>query len=196
MLRSGKVIAIKPEDAGNIKSMNFSYHIASKQYLNVQLNTTKRGIRFQYYLPDNDQEKLIDILGDNNLINDENELLSQVPIIFQRNDLEFFKNIEVIYFKDELTFLSINDKTILGSKNVLGRIIIIVLSYFIMVLGGVGLLIFPLNLFLQIRDNENTGKSIYVPNRLDGVKYILRVLKKINLKEKRSHVAARKSNKK
>ena len=178
MLKSGKAIVIKTEDAGNTKSINFSYHIASKQHLNVQIKTTNRNIKFQYYLPDNDQEKLIDILLDNNLINSEQELMNQVPVIFEDNNLKSLENIEVIYNKDELTFLSINGKTVLGSKNVLGRIIVIVLSYFIMVLGGLGLLIFPLNLFLQIRDNENSGKSIYVPNKLDGLKYILRLFRK------------------
>ncbi|WP_348744388.1 hypothetical protein [Tenacibaculum sp. 190524A05c] len=178
MLKSGKAMVIKSEDAGNIKSINFSFHIASKQYLNVQFKTTKRDIKFQYYLPDNDQKKMIDILLDNNLIKGEQELLNQVPVVFDNNNLESLENIEVIYKKDELTFLSINGKTVLGSKNVLGRIIVIVLSYFIMVLGGLGLLIFPLNLFLQIRDNENSGKPIYVPNRLDGLKYILRFFRK------------------
>ncbi len=59
MLKSGKAIVIKTEDAGNTKSINFSHHIASKQHLNVQLKTTKRDIKFQYYLLENGQQKLI-----------------------------------------------------------------------------------------------------------------------------------------
>lgn len=176
ILNSGKRINTQPKRLKEVEMIGFNYHVASKSYLNVKIRTKAEEINLQFYIPDNEHKELLDVLEKNNLVTIEDKFLEYVPISFDKEQLSFMDNIEVIYKNEELRYLAIDNQRIIGSRNVIRKIVTIGLGYFMIVLGILGLIIFPLNVYIQIKENEN--EPFYVPNRFDGLKYILRLFSK------------------
>lgn len=183
ILNGGRAIKTKPEVFNKVKRIDLKYnnldiHPLMRNRLNLDIVTNKKIVHFQYYIPDEKHKTLLGVLKKENLIKNEEEFFNSLPISFNTVELSFINTLEVIYNKEKLVYLAINKETILGSIPNVKKGIIICLGYFITILGWSGLLLLPIGAYFQIKDNEEHGTTIYVPNRLEGIKNFFKIFTK------------------
>lgn len=175
VLNGGREINTKPEVFNKVKRIDLKYnnldiHPLMRNRLNFDIVTDKKIVHFQYYMPDESYKPLLVVLKKEKLIKNEEEFFSSLPFSLNEVELSFINTLEVIYSKEKLVYLAINKETILGNIPNIKKGIIICLGYFITILGWSGLLLLPIGAHFQIKDNEEHGTTIYVPNRLEGIK--------------------------
>ena len=183
ILNGGRAINTIPEKFIKTKGMYLEYHsglhpLLSKRYLNVKIKTEKEPIELQFFTPDEKYKPLLNILEENKLIENNEKFLTALPISFNERELNFINNLDVIYSKEKLIYIAINNKVIGGDIPYIRKGITIFIGYFVIIIGGLGLVLLPLGAYFQIKDNEEHGTKIYVPNRLEGVKSFFRIFTK------------------
>ncbi|AZJ35207.1 hypothetical protein [Tenacibaculum singaporense] len=175
ILNGGREINIKPEVFNKVKRIDLKYnnldiHPLMRNRLNFDIVTDNKIVHFQYYIPDESYKPLLAVLKKEKLIKNEEDFFSSLPISLNEGELGFINTLEVIYSKEKLVYLAINKETILGSIPNVKKGIIICLGYIITILGWSGLLLLPIGAYFQIKDKEEHGTTIYVPNKLEGIK--------------------------
>lgn len=183
ILNGGRAINIIPEKFIKTKGMYLEYHsglhpLLSKRYLNVKIKTEKEPIELQFFTPDEKYKPLLNILEENKLIENNEKFLTSLPISFNERELNFINNLDVIYSKEKLIYIAINNKVIGGDIPYIRKGITIFIGYFVIIIGGLGLVLLPMGAYFQIKENEEHGTKIYVPNRLEGIKNFFRVFMK------------------
>ncbi|MDY0781349.1 hypothetical protein [Tenacibaculum sp. IB213877] len=119
------------------------------------------------------------MLKSNNLVSDTDSFLQTIPISFESNQLTSIKKLEVLYDKKgKIQFLSINDNVVKRSKPIIRKAFTVFLGYFLTIVSGIGLLLLPISAYYQIKDNKEHGTTIYVPNRLEGIKNFFKIFTK------------------
>lgn len=185
ILNGGRAINTKTEVFNKVKRIDLKYnnldiHPLMRNRLNFDIVTDNKIVHFQYYIPDESYKPLLVVLKKEKLIKNEEEFFSSLPISLNEIELRFINTLEVIYSKEKIVYLAVNKETILGSIPNVKKGIIICLGYFITILGWSGLLLLPIGAYFQIKDNEEHGTTIYVPNRLEGIKNFFKIFTKRN----------------
>lgn len=151
-------------------------NILWKRYLFVDFYIPNhKSVRVQFDLPDEEDTAFLELLRENDLIKD----MDAFPISYSGEEIDFIKKLEVIYTKEnKLQYLAINDDVTIGTKAFFKKYAVLVLGYFLMIIGGLGLIFLPVGAYIQIRDYNRKGTPFNVLNKFEGIKIFFRIFNK------------------
>ncbi len=207
ILEAGKEINTSPKKYTEVERISFWYHNMNANHLNVSFEVVDDVVDCQYFTPDKKQDKLLELLQSEKIINSPSAFLERIPkeefeanqvkslsdldisqvevngakfftvkakkhpIHLEKDQLKALHSLEIIRDNEnDIQFLAVNGKTLLGSKSILRKVITIGLGYIVIITGGLAFLLMPFNMYIQVKRHHNQGEPYYIPNKWDSLK--------------------------
>lgn len=182
MITNSKEINIDPVVYQNINAMNITTHVANKKDVRVTLATEQDTIFLQFFINENKHNALTQLLYKNGLSQNQNDFPKNLPINYNKKDLAFINNIEVLYSiynnkARQLDYFAINGEKIKGDIPFFRKYATITFGYLIIAVSILGFILAPLSGYYQFKTYQQKGIKPTIPNRWEGLKHFFNLFK-------------------
>jgi len=172
LFKEAKNTGKKLETIKKVDSIKINYTNNREKYLQLVLTTPAKNYIKHYFIPDNEHQNLINFLVDRKIV--QNNFNNSLPIKLGKQQLSKF-NIQLKNKNSRIEKLIINEIYLVGKSN--SKIKKYLLFLFGILSFFLGILVLSLILLVTIFYFK-TGELPDIPNKVEGIKHLLKNLKK------------------
>ena len=157
-----------------LEHFSLDYVFDGKKYIQLNLGSNVMDTLTQnYYIPDGEHKRILKFLRTNNIILN-GDLDQILPLSLSKNQLTAFNDVRIKNNQRRIEILAIDGCYLIGTKPTLFATgVYYFLGGIIILLGVAGFLLLVFVLINYFR----TGELPNLPNKLEGVRYVLRGFK-------------------